>query len=130
MCIFSAVKFIGVRSRKRKEDDEILPVSRIFGVYDLGQNKVRESLSLRECGTLRDRRPENGHLLAPGHRDAVLRIVGAGIYRSHDDEHVLELRAYPPRAERQCVGFLKNTRNNYETFESTCVKYLRKYSLK
>jgi len=108
---FSAVKFIGVQNRKRKED-EALPVSRIFGVYDLGQNKVRERLSFRECSTLRDRWPKNGHLLAPGHRQAVLRVVGAGIYSSHDDKYVLELRAYPSRTEWQRAGFLK-TRNDY-----------------
>lgn len=74
-------------------------MSRIFGVYDLRQDKVREGFSLRERGTLRNGRPKDGHLFAPGHRYAVLRVLGARIYGSHDDEHVLELGAYPSRTE-------------------------------
>lgn len=75
-------------------------MSRIFGVYDLRQNEVREGLSLRERGALQNGRSKDGHLFAPGHRHAVLRVLGAGIHGSHDDEHVLELGAYPSRAER------------------------------
>lgn len=75
-------------------------MSRIFSVYDLRQDEVCESLALCERGTLRDGRPKDGHLFAPGHRHAVLRVLGARIYGSHDDEHMLELGAYPSRAER------------------------------
>lgn len=78
----------------------------IFSVYDFGQDKVRESLSFRECGTLRNRWSEDGHFLTPRHRHAVLGIIGARIDRSHDDEYMLKLRAYPSRAERQRTRFL------------------------
>lgn len=75
-------------------------MSRIFGVYDLGQNKIHEGLSFRERSTLRNRWPEDGHFFAPGHRHAVLRIIGARIYGSHNDKYVLKLRAYPSWTER------------------------------
>lgn len=84
----------------------------IFGVYDLGQNEIGECLSFRECGTLRDRWSEDGHLFTSGHCHAILCVIGAGIYGSDDDKHMLEMRTYPSRAERQRTRFLK-VRNNY-----------------
>lgn len=74
-------------------------MSCIFGVYDLRQDKICESLSFCERGTLRNGRPKGGHFFASGHCHAVLRVLGARIYGSHDDKHVLELGAYPSRTE-------------------------------
>lgn len=82
-------------------------MSRIFGIYDLRQDKVCESLSLCERSTLRNGRPKDGHFFAPRHRHAVLRVLGARIYGSHDDKHMLELGAYSSRTEWQRTRFLE-----------------------
>lgn len=81
-------------------------MSRVFRVYDLGKNKVGEMFSLGESRTGWDGWTKNWYFFATRYGHHVLGVVGTGIYNSDDYEHVLELRAYPSGAERQCSWFL------------------------
>ena len=93
--------------RARRHRGELLrPVRRVLGVDRLGQNKVGEMFALGKSGARGHGRSEHRHLLAARHRHGVLRVLCAGIDGAHDQEDVLELRAYPARAERQCTRFL------------------------
>ena len=75
-------------------------MSRIFGVYDFCQHKIRKSLSFCECSTLWDGRSKDRHFFASGHRYAVLRVLSTRIYDSHNDKYMLKLGAYSSWTER------------------------------
>lgn len=79
----------------------------IFRVDHFCQDEIGECFPLGKDGALRDRGAENRHFFASGYRHSVLSVIRAWIDSPDHDENVLELRAYPPRTERQRARFLE-----------------------
>lgn len=83
----------------------------VLPVDDFREQEIGESFPLGKDGAIFDGRSEHLNVLRTAHSDAVVRVLCARIDRSHDDEHVLELRPDALRGERERARLLKDDRH-------------------